>query len=95
MSEKRFIQILQALLTMVDPNSKTSVACVKSTLENLWALAVDSEKADVITIDIMGRAIYCFDSLIYHRDDFAGIPGDYHGNTAKRHRLLNMLYPSC
>ena len=95
MSEKRFIQLLQALLTMVDPKSETSAACVKSTLENILALAVESGKADAKTIHIIVFSIHRINILIDHKDDFAGIPGDYHGNMAKQQRLLNMLYPSC
>lgn len=95
MSEKRFLQMLQALLTMVDPKSETSVACVKSTIESIWALAVESQKVDAKTMHVIGNARSRIDILIYHKDDFAGKPGDYHGNMAKQQRLLNMLYPSC
>lgn len=95
MSEKRFIQTLQALLTMVNPDSPTSIACVKATLENLLALARESGKADAITIRMIMVATHQIDHLIYHRDDFAGKPGDYPGNTAKQHRLAQMLRPGC
>ena len=95
MSEKRFLQTLQALLTMVDPDSPTSVACVKATLENLLALATESGKADRLTVRTITTALNNIGFLIDQRDDFAGKPGDYQGNTAKQHRLAQMLEPHC
>ena len=95
MSEKRFIQTLQALLTMVDPESPASIACVKTTLENLLALARESGKADGLTVRVIWSAVGNIDHLICHRDDFAGKPGDRQGNTAKQHRLAQVLEPHC
>lgn len=95
MSTKRFIETLQALLTMVDPSSRTSVACVKSTLESIFALAMDSQKADSITLRIMDAAIRRADFLIHNRKDFAGVKGDYYGNKAKQQRLQLLLQPGC
>ncbi len=95
MSEGRFIQLLQALLTMVDPSSPTSVACVKNTLENVFALARESHKVDAITLRVMAEAIALSSHLINNRDDFAGKPGDHQGNYAKQQRLVQMLRPSC
>ena len=95
MSEKRFLQTLQALLSMVDPDSPTSVACVKNVLESIHALALSSGKCDPITLRIMAVAMADIDKLIYYRDDFAGVKGDYNGNAAKRRRLEQMLMPGC
>ena len=95
MSEKLFLQTLQALLTMVDCSSPTSIACVKATLQNLFALAEESKKAEAITLRMMMAANQSIDYLIYHNDDFAGKPGDYNGNVAKQHRLAQMLRPNC
>lgn len=95
MSEKRFIQILQELLTMVDPDNPASSACVKNVLESLFALAKSSGKCDSITMRMMFAAKDNIDSLIDYRDDFAGRQGDYNGNTAKQQRLAQMLRPGC
>lgn len=95
MSEKRFIQILQALLTMVNPKSHESIACVKATIEGILALAMESSKADRLTVRMIRMATHEIDYLIYHRDDFAGKPGDCEGNTAKQHRLAQVLRPGC
>lgn len=95
MSEKRFLETLQALLTMVDPDSETSVACVRATLINIRALAESSQKCNPMTLYAMDAAIVRLHYLIQCREDFAGRPGDYAGNVAKRHRLSDVLNPHC
>lgn len=95
MSSKRFIQLLQSLLTMVDPNSPTSVACVKTTLESILALVTESGKVDIMTIKLIRMTNAQIDYLIVHKADFAGKPGDIPGNNAKQERLKNMLRPGC
>lgn len=95
MSEKRFLETLQALLTMVDPDSETSIACVKATITNILALAKSSQKCNHMAVYMMEQALFMMDHLILSRDDFAGRPGDYAGNTAKRQRLGLVLRPHC
>ena len=36
-----------------------------------------------------------FNYILEHKDEFAGKPGDYHGNQAKRQRLAMMVRPHC
>lgn len=95
MSEQRFIELLQALLTMVDSRSKTSMKCAKNTLENIFAMAQESGKCDSLTLRMMYNAITEFEYLVELKEDFAGIPKDYSNNLHKRQRLAQMLRPSC
>ena len=95
MSEKRFLQTLQALLTMVDPDDPTSVACVKNALESIYALAMKSRKSDSMTLREMMAARRQIDNLIHYHEDFAGRKGDYNNNVAKQQRLKLTLVPSC
>jgi len=95
MSTKRFLEALQALLTMVDPDSPTSIACVTTALENIYALARESGLADAYTLRIMDSAIRQIKALVLYKHDFAGKPNDYSGNKARQARLENMLRPGC
>ncbi len=95
MSRKRFIELLQALLTMVDPESPASVACVKTALDSILGLAKESGKSDPLTIHTMEIAADSVNFLVEQREDFAGKPGDYSGNLAKQNRLEQMIVPTC
>ena len=95
MSEKRFLETLQALLTMVNPDSISSSAMVKAALENLLALAVDSGKCDEMVIRMIETAIATADRLIRYRDDFVSKPGQYHANVARRDQLRLVIRPGC
>lgn len=95
MNENGFLMFLQQLLTMVEKTEPASVQCAKNALENVYALARQSGKSDSLTIRMMDSAIRLFDRLVWHKEDFAGQPGDYAGNEAKRHHLRMMLWPGC
>lgn len=95
MSERRFLQTLQALLTMVDPRSVTSRACVKSALENIAGLARASGKCNGLTLRMIFAAQKAIDSLIDHHEDFASIPGDRNTNVARMQQLRLTLCPRC
>ena len=95
MSIESFIRLLQELLTMVDPNDDLSIMTAESTLRTLCILARRSGKASPITIRCMDAAIRNFRSIVQHRDEFAGVPGNYKANNAKRQRLRDALYPHC
>ena len=95
MSLESFIRLYQELLTMIDPDNDYSVQCAVSMLHMLYTLAHNSGKASPITIRAMDSGVRNFENLARHRNDFAGKPGDYKGNNAKRQRLKNMLVPSC
>lgn len=95
MSEQRFLELLQSLLTMADPKKPETVGYVKSVLENLWKLLNSSGMFDRRTFRMIHNAIDSIDELIDIRNDFAGTPGDIAGNRAKRQRLRDMLAPAC
>ncbi len=95
MSLDRFVELLQALITMTDPNNEFQILYARNVIKNLMELAGDSEKADALTLRAMGRSFYEFSSIMRHKDDFAGKPGDYAGNSAKRQRLKYMFLPHC
>ena len=95
MSLDRFIELLQALITMTDPNNEDQMFYARNILKNLMELARDSEKADALAIRAMERSFRKFSDIMRHKDDFAGKPGDYSGNNAKRQRLKYMFLPHC
>lgn len=95
MSEERFLELLQQLLTMVDPEDPCSVACMKTILINIQSLACQSGKASPLTTNMMNVAQIRCNDLIMKREHFAGVPGDYLQNKHKRARLRMILVPSC
>ncbi len=95
MSKKRFLQLLQALITMVNPSSPASVACAKTILECILGLARESGEADSVTLRLMVGAIDDFNYLIDQKLDFEGKPGDHSGNIVKQLRMGEMIFPSC
>lgn len=95
MSENRFLQLLQELLTMVDPDNLDSINKARGVISSILALAEESEKAHPYTIHLMKSAEVCFLRLVRHKDEFAGCPGDYQGNIDKQLRLRLMLQPHC
>ncbi len=95
MSFERFLELLQALVTMTNPNDEEQVLNAKNILRNLLELADRSHMADRITLDTMEQAYHKFTFLLRHREDFAGKPGDYMANQAKRQRLAMMVRPGC
>ena len=95
MSFERYIELLQMLITMTDPDDPNEVLCAMNILKNLLELARSSEKADAVTIRTMSEGFHGFNGLLRHKDNFAGEPGDYSGNQAKRQRLAMILRPHC
>ena len=95
MNKDGFLRFLQQLLTMVDEESDTSVMCARVALESVNALARESGKSDGVTLRMMDCAIGVFPRLVHYRKDFAGVPGDYSGNAAKRRHLAMMIMPGC
>ena len=95
MSFDRFIELLQQLITMTDPEVKERVWYAENILDNLLRLADESGMADLRTVSAMKLASANFTRFLRNKEDFAGRPGDYSGNQAKRRRLAMMLRPSC
>ena len=95
MSFDRFIELLQQLITMTDPDDFGEVLNAMNILKNLLELARSSELADALTIRAMHLGYAQFRGLLHSKDDFAGKPGDYSGNKAKRNRLAMLLKPGC
>ena len=95
MSLDQFIRLLQSVITMTDKSSRLSVSNGKAILDNLLGLAWDSQKCDPVTLRTMTQAACIFESLIQCKEDFAGIPGDYAGNEAKRNRLKQRVCSNC
>lgn len=95
MSQEQFIRLLQSLITMTDPDNCLSIAYSKTILENLLSLAMDSRKCHPITLRSMKRSITLFERLMAHKEDFAGVPGDYAKNKAMRDRLAAIVQPGC
>lgn len=95
MSYERFIELLQQILTMVDPADKEQVKYAKEVLKNLRDLAIASDKADGGVLRAMTIAYHEFEFILPHRNEFAGTPGDITGNRIKRQRLAMMVRPTC
>ncbi len=95
MSFDNFLSYLQQLLTMVDPLDLHSVALAKGALSKTIALARISRKTDAVTLRTMVMAEEQFEYLADHRMDFAGVPGEYDKNAARRRRLGLVLRPGC
>ncbi len=95
MSEQRFLELLQELLTMADPAVPNASAYARAVLKNLYILVYDSGKGSQTLLYGMKIALKQWQHLVECREDFAGIPGDYRRNAAKRHRLHHMIYPGC
>ncbi len=95
MSEQKYLELLQALLTMADPKKPETVGYVRAVLDNLSELVMSSGMCDRRTLRMILNSIDSIDMLIDTRKDFAGTPGDIAGNRAKRQRLRDMLAPAC
>lgn len=96
MSFDQFIRFLQSLLTMVSKNN-TEESIKKGTeiLHNLYNLALSSHTADMQTTLAIRVACGEFEYLAYNADQFAGVPGQYSQNQAKRQRLSMVVTPHC
>lgn len=95
MSFERFIELLQMLITMTDPENEDEVLNAKNILKNLQELAESSGKADSRTIRSMQIAYRQFTAMLHSKKDFAGVPGEISANKAKRQRLAMMIRPGC
>ena len=95
MSMENFLSFLQQLLTMVESNNISSIALAKTALVSTIGVARSSGKVDAITLRSMMIAEQEFEVLVRHRDDFAGVPGEYQKNQVKRQRLVHMIRPGC
>ena len=95
MSFERYIELLQQLITMVEPENEEQVLNAKNILKNLMELADSSEMRDDLTRYAMKVGYREFVHLCYYKPNFAGKPGDTEGNRAKRQRLAVMLRPGC
>lgn len=91
----RFIELLQALITMTDPEDMDEMKYAKEVLRNLNRLAGSSMKVTREVLRTMMAAYAQFDMLMQHKSEFAGRPGDYAANDAKRHRLAMTIRPGC
>lgn len=95
MSLERYIELLQAIITMTDPENEEQMLNAKNILKNLLELAKSSGMTVGPTMRAMTQGYYEFSMIMHHREDFAGKPGDYAGNQAKRHRLEMVVGPHC
>ena len=95
MSLERYLELLQAIITMTNPENEEQMLNAKNILKNLLELADSSEMTDGPTMRAMTQGYDEFSMIMRHREDFAGRPGDFAGNTAKRHRLEMMVGPHC
>lgn len=96
MTIDNFLSFLQQMLTILDPSDEKSVDMVRSIILDLKILSEHNSKAfGSATCDIIRRTNIIFDQLVDHRDEFAGVRGDYAGNKSKRDRLLMSLRPHC
>ena len=95
MSLERYIELLQAIITMTDPKNEEQMLNAKNILKNLLELARSSGMAGGPTMRAMTEGYHEFSMIMRHKQDFAGKPGDYAGNQAKRQRLAMMVAPHC
>ena len=95
MSAEQLIRFFQELLTMVDPDNELSVQSANAILSNLYGLLRSSGKCNTLVLRLMIRFRDNFGFYCRHREEFAGEPGDFERNSAKRDRLRETLYPSC
>ncbi len=95
MSFDRYIELLQQLITMTDPDNEDQVLYAKNILINLLELAQSSKMVDSITYRTMVSGRDSFTNLLRSKKDFAGKRGDIAGNQAKRRRLAMILRPGC
>ncbi len=95
MTFDNFLSYLQQLLTMVDPEDRSSIELAKKALSATIRLAIESGKVDSITRRFMRRVESHFDQLVANADDFAGKPGEYLENARKRSRLEMALHSHC
>jgi len=95
MSLERYIELLQAIITMTDPENEEQMLNARNILKNLLELARSSGMAGGPTMRAMTEGYHGFSMIMRHRENFAGKPGDYAGNQAKRHRLEMVIVPHC
>lgn len=95
MTLDNFLSFLQQLITMTDPHNAASVALARNALTAVSGLARSTKMSDPLTQRAMAKAEVRFDALLYHREDFAGKPGEYMNNQHKRQRLRSYLAPEC
>ena len=95
MSLERYIELLQAIITMTDPENEEQMLNAKNILKNLLELARSSGMTVGPTMRAMTEGYHGFSMIMRHRENFAGKPGDYAGNRAKRQRLEMVVGPHC
>jgi len=95
MSLERYIELLQAIITMTNPENEEQMLNARNILKNLLELARSSGMAGGPTMRAMTEGYHGFSMIMRHRENFAGKPGDYAGNQAKRHRLEMVIVPHC
>ena len=95
MRYERYIELMQQLITMTDPDDEEEVLCAKNILKNLLELTRRSKKATPQTLQAMLIGYAEFSRILQMKEDFAGVPGDIAGNLAKRKRLTTVIRPGC
>lgn len=95
MSEERFLEFLQQLLTMAESGDQELVELARTALMSVVQLALKSGKVGQKTRQLMILAVDRFELMIIHAADFAGKPGEVYDNQKKRRRLLQMLRAGC
>lgn len=91
MTMDNFLCYLQQLLTMVDSRNDCSISLAKTALLTILSLAKTSGKANGIVLKAMIIADRKFEYLVEHKDEFAGVPGEYQNNHVKRKRLADLV----
>ena len=95
MNYDTFLKFLQSVITMTDINDPESVANSSMLLSNLYRLILSSGMADGGVRQMAAVAAHHSEELLMQREEFAGAPGHFRTNKAKRDRLAMALYPHC
>ena len=72
MTQKEFIEFLQKVLTLVEPEKTCSVALARTAVLSMVTLSMETGKVDKTTAAMMKSAVDDFDNLLKNREQFIG-----------------------
>ena len=72
MTQKEFIEFLQKVLTLVEPENICSVALARTAVLSMVTLSMETGKVDKTTAAMMKSAVDDFDNLLKNREQFIG-----------------------
>ena len=72
MTQKEFIEFLQKVLTLVEPENTCSVALARTAVLSMVTLSMETGKVDKTTATMMKSAVDDFDNLLKNREQFIG-----------------------